>query len=206
MKITGCSFAFFFLLCLAGCDLGGSSGCPDGQQCCEVSANGNGMGPWTHVCMDSCPGDSLGSVDSSYCSQSSTSLRKPKGSLVGQHVSLPGNTDRAVLLFTSPSCRFASANDSFHRALYKAAVDAGIPFYVVVARSSDAITFKNRTEFAKAPVLLASELSFHLEGTPTVMLVRSGQIRAAWTGERKTVEQQQDILSRITRVGIIYPR
>jgi hypothetical protein len=206
MKITGCSFAFLLLLCLAGCDLGGGSGCPDGQQCCEVSAAGNGMGPWKHVCMDSCPADSTGSVDSSYCSQSSSSLRKPETPLVGQHVSLPGSTDRAVLLFTSPSCRFASANDSFHRALYKTAVESGIPFYVVVAQRGDEITFKNRTEFAHAPVLLASELPFHLVGTPTVMLVRSGQIHAAWIGERKTVEQQQEILSRITKAGIIHPQ
>ena len=201
MKIIGCSFAFLLLLCLVSY-LGGS-GCPSGQQCCEIE---DGMGPYQYSCATTCPENSLGAVDSSYCSQSGASLRKPEKQLVGRRVSLPGKADQAVLLFTSPSCRFAAANDSFHRALYKAAGDTGIPFYVVLAQHSDATTFKNRGEFSEAPVLLASEFSFRLAGTPTVMLVKSGQIRAAWIGERKTVEQQQDILSRITKVGIIHPQ
>lgn len=204
MKTIGCAFAFLLLLCLVSCDLGGSSGCPSGQQCCEITDQNHPYAPDTYSCMTTCPEITGSPVDSSFCSQSGALLSKPEKQLVGQHVSLPGKADQAVLLFTSPSCRFAAANDSFHNSLYKAARDAGIPFYIIVAQQSDAATFKNRGEFTEAPVLLASELSFHLMGTPTVMLVKSGQIRAAWTGERKTVEQQQDVLTRIAKVGVIH--
>lgn len=205
MKITGWSFALLLLLCLAGCDIGGGSNCPAGQQCCQIQDQDHPYANPTYSCMATCP-DGYPEDDSFCQPPGGASLRKAERSLVGQHVSLRGNTDRAVLLFTSPSCRFASANESFHQALYKAALHARIPFYVVVARYSDAITFKNRGEFAEAPVVLSSELSFHLNGTPTIMLVQSGQIHVTWTGERKTVEQQQDVLSRISNVGIINPQ
>ena len=207
MKKIGCSFALLLLLCLVSCDLGGSGGCPDGQQCCEIADPDHPYAQDTYQCMTSCPGGSagMGSVDPSTCTQGAASLRKSERLFIGQRVSLPAKTDQALLLFTSPSCRYAAANDSFHRDLYRAAVEANIPFYVVVAQHSDAMTFKNRGEFDKAPILLTSDLPFHSPGTPTVVLVQNGQIRATWTGEQKTVKQQQIVLSRIANIGIVHP-
>lgn len=59
-------FGLIALFSLSACfdDGGGGDG---GKKCCEVSCSGNGMGPWCHRKMDSCPADSLGEVSMSFC-------------------------------------------------------------------------------------------------------------------------------------------
>jgi rhodanese-related sulfurtransferase len=91
--------------------------------------------------------------------------------------SIPAS-DLSLILIVSPSCRYCIASESFHRSLSEQARKRNLPLYLAVPSRSEAKDYINSSGIV-GQVLDWSDLNFHVDGTPTLVMMDSEHVARA---------------------------